>query len=85
MYKGRRGFATIDDDAESIISSIYDEIEEAPRDGEGVKSDEEGDPARRIWRGIDEEYSSPEGGRFHRRRRARRQVSVRDVEERVLL
>jgi len=58
-----------------------------------VKSDEEGegDPARRIWRGIDEEYSSPEGGRFHRRRRLRRQVSgsVRgfDAEslERVLL
>ena len=88
--RGRRGFG---DETDSIINSIYDEIDE-PREHveSGVKSDDEGegDPARRIWKGIDEEYSSPEGGRFHRQRRMRRQVSIRgcgegDNPERVVL
>jgi len=96
-HKGRRGFGVAaQDDAESIISSIYDEIEEVKMGSAGGEKgreekedadgeDGDGDPAKRIWRGIDEEYYSPEGGRFHRRRRARRQVSVRGAEERVLL
>jgi hypothetical protein len=35
------------------------------------------DPAEAIWKGIDEEYVSPEGGRFKLRRKLRRKASVR--------
>ena len=52
------------------VVSIYDEIE-----------DDDVDPAQRIWKGIDEEYSmsscSPEGGRITRQRRLRRMGSIR--------
>jgi hypothetical protein len=61
---GRKDFGTATD-GDSVMS-IYDELED---DGQ--------DPAMKIWRGIDEEYVSPEGGRFTRRRKLRRQTSIR--------
>ena len=45
--------------------SIYDELDFPAED-----------PAEEIWRGINEEYSSPGGGRFTRWRRLRREGSV---------
>jgi len=35
------------------------------------------DPAEAIWKGIDEEYVSPDAGRFKLKRRLRRKASVR--------
>lgn len=63
--KGRKGFGVERDGGGS--SSIYDEI----------LDELDGDPAQRIWKGIDEEYCSPEGGRFTRSRKLRRQGSIR--------
>jgi hypothetical protein len=65
VIKGRKGFG-IDGTGRS---SIYDEIAVAGDDGD--------DPAERIWKGIDEEYMSPEGGRITRSRRLRRRGSIR--------
>lgn len=42
--------------------------------------EEEVDPAELIWKGIDEEYVSPEGGRFNLRRKLRRKASVRTID-----
>jgi hypothetical protein len=43
----------------------------------GNREGREVDPAEAIWKGIDEEYASPEGGRFKLRRMLRRKASVR--------
>jgi len=43
----------------------------------GDREAREVDPAEAIWKGIDEEYASPEGGRFKLRRMLRRKASVR--------
>lgn len=53
--------------------------------GDGMEKEkrereEEVDPAELIWKGIDEEYASPDGGRFNLRRKLRRKASVRTID-----
>jgi hypothetical protein len=66
---GRRGFDGVR--PKERAASLYEEL----RTGFGADLD----PAELIWKGIDEEYCSPEGGRFTRWRRLRRKVSRQTV------
>jgi hypothetical protein len=54
-------------------------------EGDGMEREkrervEDVDPAELIWKGIDEEYVSPDGGRFNLRRKLRRKASVRTID-----
>ena len=55
----------------------YDKVDGMER--EKRERVEDVDPAELIWKGIDEEYVSPDGGRFNLRRKLRRKASVRTI------
>ena len=68
-----------ENDGEKYVKMESDEKGDGMEREKREKEDEV-DPAELIWKGIDEEYVSPDGGRFNLRRKLRRKASVRTID-----